>query len=112
MHNPYASFFTTFAAPLRAQAETQKPIPIEYQTINRLQKHIPKSFREKSHLLDQLVSGFASHTRGEQSKITVSTNKGRVVVGYRETPDERAAAEMNLSVGHQAGSKRTRWWRR
>jgi len=62
-------------------------------------------------MLDQVVGGFASHTRSEQSKVTIQSSKGRVVVGYRETADEAAAKAMGLSVGAQGSQKKKRWWR-
>jgi hypothetical protein len=67
--------------------------------------------REQSELLDQVVGGFASHTRGEMSKVTVNAGKGRVVVGYRDSRDEAEANGLGLVVGAQGTQKRKRWWR-
>ena len=76
-----------------------------------IQRYTPKSFRQQSDLFDQVVGGYASHTRGEQSKVTIQSTKGRVVIGYRNGADEEGAKEMGLIVGNQGTQKKKRWWR-
>jgi hypothetical protein len=108
--HPYETFYTTFVTPL-ASTDPKKSSSFEHKTASMIQKFVPKSFLEQSDMLDQVVSGFATHTRGEQSKITVQSSKGRVVFGYRETRDEETVKGMGLKVGVQEQQQRKKkWW--
>lgn len=84
--------------------------PPEHRATSQIER-IPESFREQSELFDQIAGGYASHTRGEQSKVHVTSQKGRVVIGYRESRDEAEAQSLGLQVGAQSGGKKKRWWR-
>jgi hypothetical protein len=54
-------------------------------------------------------TGYASFTRTSRSKISVVTNKGVVLVGYRGTTDREAVGELGMRVG--AGSKPKNWFK-
>jgi len=84
---------------------------VEHRAMSTMERHIPASFREESDFNNQIAGGFASHAKGDQSKLLIASQKGRVVIGYRESKDEQAAAGMDLKVGAQAGGKKKRWWR-
>ncbi|ORY35442.1 hypothetical protein BCR39DRAFT_460967, partial [Naematelia encephala] len=110
--NPYASFYTTFVVPLHLAQDPKKSRSAEHRAMSTIQKYVPQSLREQSDIFDQVVGGFASHTRGEQSKITVQSTKGRVVIGYRETKDEQDVLGLGLVVGAKGPQgKKKRWWR-
>ena len=76
-----------------------------------MHRYIPQDFREQSDIFDQVAGGYATHTREGVNKIFVQS-EGRVVFGYRETKDEREAAEMELKVGVQDGTQKKKWWQR
>jgi len=111
IHNPYASFYTTFAVPLQLQSDPKKARSAELAVMGGIQKWVPKSLRGQSDILDQVVGGYASHTRGEQSKVAVQSSKGKVVLGIRGTRDEEQARSMGLAVGAKDGNKKKKWWR-
>ena len=75
-----------------------------------IERYVPKKAREESDILDQVMAGYAHHTRGEQSKIIITSSKGRIVVGYRETGDEEVANGLRLAVGAQGGARKKKWW--
>lgn len=109
--NPYNTFYTTFAVPLAFVRDPQRNSSVEHRAMSNIERHVPAGFREESEFNNQVAGGFASHNRGDQSKILITSQKGRVVIGYRESKDEQAAAGMDLKVGAQAGGKKKRWWR-
>ena len=109
--NPYASFYTTHLVPRHLAQDKQKSRAVEHEAASKIERYVPESFREQSDLFDQVVGGYASHTRGEQSKVLVTSAKGRVVIGYRESTDEREAMVMGLNVGAKSQGKKKRWWR-
>jgi len=109
--NPYAAFFTTVVTPLRVKADPSYKRSYEHRTVSGIQRYTPKSFREQSDMLDQVVGGYAGHTRAEQSKVTIQSSKGRVVIGYRESADEEGAQGMGLVVGAHGPQRKKRWWR-
>jgi hypothetical protein len=112
--NPYANFWTTLIHPLPKvydpRAVHERKPSTEYRAVSGIQRYVPESFREQSDVFDQIVGGFASHSRAEQSKVQISTQKGKVFVGYRNTQDEEDIRTMNLMVGAHQGKKK-RWWR-
>ncbi len=109
--NPYAAFYTTHVAPLHIKNDSSYKRPFEHRAAANIQRYVPQTFRQQSGSLDQVVGGYASHTRGEQSKVTIQSNKGRVVIGYRESADEEGAKGMGLVVGAQGPQKKKHWWR-
>lgn len=84
----------------------------EHSTASHIERFIPQSFREQNDMIDEVVGGFSAHTRGEMSKITIKSSKGRVAIGYRETRDEKQAETLGLKVGVQGpmAKKKKRWW--
>jgi hypothetical protein len=104
-------FYTTFVTPLSVN-DPKKSKSIEHTGATKIQKWVPGPLRGRSDILDQVIGGYASHTRGEQSKISVQSTKGKVVIGYRETRDEETAKAMGLKVGvlEQQQRKKKHWW--
>ncbi|WWC71671.1 uncharacterized protein I206_105629 [Kwoniella pini CBS 10737] len=110
--NPYSSFYTTFMVPLSLSRDAKRSNSVEYEGTVRIEKIFPKSFKEQSDLFDQLYGGYASHSRNDHSKITIKSDKGRVVLALRESKDEVDLEKMGLRVGVKAGEgKKRRWWR-
>lgn len=91
--------------------EQYKTSSIEHTALSKLAKYIPEGLMGQSDELDQAFGGIAAHTRGEQSKISVTAGKGRVVIGYRESLDEEKARGMGLKVGVKEGKGKKGWWR-
>ncbi|WWC93630.1 hypothetical protein V866_000465 [Kwoniella sp. B9012] len=112
LSNPYSNFYTTFMVPLSLSRNMKKSNSVEYNSNVNLEKYLPKSFKEQSDLFDQLYGGYQSHSRIDHSKISIRSDKGRVVLGLRESKDERDLEGMGLRVGVKGGEgKRKRWWR-
>ncbi|WVQ99912.1 hypothetical protein IAU59_007055 [Kwoniella sp. CBS 9459] len=111
--NPYSSFYTTFFVPLAHSRDPQRSNSAEYNAMTNIERHVPSSFREESEMFNQVVGGYSSHIRGEHSKISIRSEKGRVVLGLRESRDEEDAKSMGLRVGVMDGGKKgkKRWWR-
>ncbi|OCF40825.1 hypothetical protein I317_05360 [Kwoniella heveanensis CBS 569] len=111
--NPYSSFYTTFFVPLAHSRDPQRSNSAEYNAMTNIERHVPSGFREESEMFNQVVGGYTSHTRGEHSKISIKSEKGRVVVGLRESRDEEDVKSMGLRVGVMDGGKKgkKRWWR-
>lgn len=107
--NPYASFYTTFFVPGHLSGDAKKSKSVERNFMGGIQQRVPKRARSKNDYLDQVVGGFASHTRGEQSKVVVNASKGRVVFALRETDDEQSIAQLGLKVGRE-GTKKKKFW--
>ncbi|WVQ81989.1 hypothetical protein IAT38_004116 [Cryptococcus sp. DSM 104549] len=110
--NPYASLYTTYMVPLALARDPRYSKSAEYQAAKSVEKYVPKSFREESAMLDQVTGGWVNHVKKEQSKVTVKSAKGRVVVGLRDSRDEVEARGMGLSVGMDGGKKeKKKWWK-
>ena len=107
---PYGSYYTTFVAPMSVRREQGKSTSAELRAMSGIERYVPKKAREESDILDQVMAGYAHHTRGEQSKIIITSSKGRIVVGYRETGDEEVANGLRLAVGAQGGARKKKWW--
>jgi len=84
--NPYATQYTTFVVPAALVCEAT---PLDGPP----------------------TTGPATYSKLDQSKLLIASQKGRVVIGYRETKDEAAARGMDLKVGAQGGGKKKRWWK-
>lgn len=108
---PYQDFYSTFVVPLSYARDPKKNTNVEHTTMGYIDKWVPEFLREEDEYLDQVTGSFKSHTRGELNKLDIRSAKGRVVVGLRDSMDERAAEEMGLKVGHRNGGKRKHWWR-
>ncbi|WVR07430.1 hypothetical protein IAU60_004471 [Kwoniella sp. DSM 27419] len=111
--NPYSSLHTTFMVPLSLSQDPRHAQPAEYQAASHAQRYIPAGMREENELVNQFVGGYTSHVRGEHSKVTIRSEKGRVVIGLRESRDEEDARDMGLRVGVMDGGKKgkKKWWR-
>ncbi|KAK8854873.1 hypothetical protein IAR55_003612 [Kwoniella newhampshirensis] len=112
--NPYASLHTTFMVPLALSRDPRHASSFEHSAAKKIEKYIPNSFREdQSDILDQVVGGYVSHGRGEHCKLVIRTEKGRVVVGLRDSKDEEDWKAMGLRVGAMDGGRKgkKRWWR-
>ncbi|WWC63179.1 uncharacterized protein I303_105779 [Kwoniella dejecticola CBS 10117] len=110
--NPYSSFYTTFMVPLSLSRDAKRSNSAEYDGAVQVEKIFPNSLKEQSDLFDQLYGGFASHSRIDHSKITIKSDKGRVVLGLRDSKDEVDLEKMGLRVGVKGGEgKKRRWWR-
>ena len=111
LSNPYGAFYTTFVVPDSFKDDPKKAKSLEHQAMSKIERYVPNRVKGQSDILDQVVAGYAHHTRGEQSKIAVTSGKGRVVIGFRETEDEEQAGRMRLMVGAQSGGRKKKWWR-
>ncbi|WWD18978.1 hypothetical protein CI109_103435 [Kwoniella shandongensis] len=112
--NPYASLYTTFMVPLALSRDPRYASSIEHTATKRIERYIPGSFREdQSEILDQIAGGFMSHGRGEHSKLVIRSEKGRVVLGLKESKDEEDWKALGLRVGVMDGGRKgkKRWWR-
>ncbi|EIW67346.1 hypothetical protein TREMEDRAFT_33885, partial [Tremella mesenterica DSM 1558] len=115
--NPYSSFYTTQVVPLSPCSLLLESIPapkntsFEHKAARNIERYVPSTLRENSDILDQVVGGYGAHGREEQSKIVVKT-QGRVVLGYRDSKDERQVEELGLKVGveREINKKKKRWW--
>lgn len=87
--------------------------PVEHKAALGTAKYMPDFLKGQDPMVDQVISAYAAHTRGEWSKVHVTNmgSKGRIVFGYRESEDEEEIREMGLRVGVQH-EKRRRWWNR
>jgi hypothetical protein len=108
---PYQDVYTTFIVPHNYTNDPDKNRNIEHTTMSKVQKWVPEFLREEDEYLDQAAGGMKSHTRGELNKVDLRSAKGRVVIGFRDSLDEKAAEELGLKVGHKDGGKRKHWWR-
>ncbi|WVF72699.1 hypothetical protein IAT40_007517 [Kwoniella sp. CBS 6097] len=112
--NPYSSFYTTFFVPLAHSRDPQRSNSAEYNTMTNVERHVPASIRrDESEMFNQVVGGYSSHIRGEHSKISIRSEKGRVIIGLRESKDEEDVKSMGVRVGVMDGGKKgkKRWWR-
>ena len=85
---PYASFFSTFVVPAALVCDSTPTMPESGG-----------------------ISNGPTYSKSDQSKLLIASQKGRVVIGYRDTKDEAAASGMDLKVGAQSGGKKKRWWK-
>jgi len=108
---PYQDVYTTFIVPQNYTNDPTKNRNIEHTAMSKVQKWVPDFLREEDEYLDQAAGGIKSHTRGELNKVDLRSAKGRVVIGFRDSLDEKAAEELGLKVGHKDGGKRKHWWR-
>ncbi|WVW85742.1 hypothetical protein I302_107780 [Kwoniella bestiolae CBS 10118] len=112
LSNPYSNLYTTFMVPLSLSRDARQSNSVEYNSSVNIERHLPKSFKEQSDLFDQLYGGYIAHSRIDHSKITIRSDKGRVVLACRGSKDERDLEGMGLRVGVKGGEgKRKRWWR-
>ncbi|OWZ42170.1 hypothetical protein C356_03615 [Cryptococcus neoformans c45] len=110
--NPYANLYTTYMVPLALARDPKHSSSQEYTTAKNIEKYVPKPFREESDILDQVSGGYTSHVRKSWSKLNIKTEKGRVVVGMRESKDEEVVKELGLRVGRIDGIKKDKkWWK-
>jgi hypothetical protein len=86
--HPYASFYNTFVVPASLVCDSTPTIP-EGET----------------------GPTGPTYSKSDQSKLLIASQKGRVVIGYRETHDEGVTKGMDLKVGVQGGGKKKRWWK-
>jgi hypothetical protein len=108
---PYQDVYSTFVVPEAYASDPTKHRNVEHTAMSKVQKWIPEFLREENEYLDQAAGGIKSHTRGELNKMDLRSAKGRVVIGLRDSLDEKAAEELGLKVGHKDGCKRKHWWR-
>ncbi|WVQ74801.1 hypothetical protein IAR50_004407 [Cryptococcus sp. DSM 104548] len=106
--NPYQNLHTTYMVPTALSSQA-KPGLFEHTAAQQIEKYVPKVLRKESDILDQLTGGYVSHVRKGWSKVTVSSGKGRVVVGLGSSGDVGVAKGMGLRVGHE-GTKDRKWW--
>lgn len=108
---PYQDVYTTFVVPKEYMTDPNRNKNIEHTTMSKVQQWVPDFMREEDEYLNQAAGGLKSHTRGELSKVDARSAKGRIVLGFRGSLDEKAADELGLKVGHKDGCKRKHWWR-
>ncbi|KIR99672.1 hypothetical protein L804_03304 [Cryptococcus deuterogattii 2001/935-1] len=110
--NPYANLHSTYMVPLALARDPKHSSSREYTAAKTIEKYVPKSFREESDILDQVTGGYTSHVRKSWSKLNIKTEKGRVVVGLRESKDEEVVKELGLRVGRIDGVRKDKkWWK-
>ncbi|WWC90816.1 uncharacterized protein L201_005753 [Kwoniella dendrophila CBS 6074] len=111
--NPYSNLYTTFMVPLSISRNNENSLT-EYNTTVNIEKHLFKSFKEKTELFDQLYGGYINHSRIDHSKIQIKSEKSnsRVILALRDSNDEKDLENLGLRVGVKSGEgKKRRWWK-
>lgn len=109
--NPYEGLWTTNVVPLGAERGAGRKNKFRaHKFMKGISKYVPEALREQDDYLDMAVSSYTTLKKGDQSKVLIRAEKGKVCVGMGGTKDAKDLREKeDIKVGAADGTKK-HWW--
>lgn len=109
--NPYEDLWTTNVIPLGSERGAGRKNKFRaHKLMKGISKYVPEALREQDDYLDMAMSSYTTLKKGDQSKILIKNEKGKVCVGMGGTRDVKDLREKEeIKVGAVEGTKK-HWW--
>lgn len=109
--NPYEDLWTTNVVPLGSERGAGRKNKFRaHKFMKGISKYVPEALREQDDYLDMAMSSYTTLKKGDQSKVLIRNEKGKVCVGLGGSRDAKELREKDgIKVGAREGTKK-HWW--